>query len=789
MAQRIFDKGCCNPLNLHDKPACNGVRKISKNYAAKYSAFKIKEDLYICATCRKKLAIEEKSLQEIQLPEPTDNESSCSNDKESTEENVYVDKDTELKLFNESLISGIGESPVKKQKLLQGIHYVEEKVHKINDAVRTKFQILSPSTAKEISKASSETIGQEEEMINQLKEKFRTTEKRSEKLQILTVLPKSWSRNKIQEEFNVTQYMARQAKNLVKEKGIMSLPNKRLPTFPPETVNIIQKFYKCEEVSRIMPGKKDYKSVRKEGVKVQEQKHLILCNLREAYELFKSKNPSIKVGFSKFAELRPKECILVGGAGTHTVCVCTVHQNMKLMLIGSSLSSYTKGEKFHLCDYGNCLAAITCNESSTNCFFDQCSNCKSKFNNFAEFLEMIFEKNMIDDISYKRWLSTDRATLESITKPVSEFTEDFCTNLQILKRHDYITKQQSTFCREKKDALNDGEIMILGDFAENYSFILQDAAQGYHWNNAQATLHPFVCYYKDRGELKHVNVVIISNCLIHDTIAVHLFQKKLLEMLKTKIPFEIKKSIYFSDGAVSQYKNYKNFINLCHHEADFKMKAEWHFFATSHGKGPCDGLGGTIKRLAAKASLQRPYNDQIMTPRQLFDFGKENIEGIFFLYSSTEEWLNEKTLLKERFDTASTIPGTQKLHSFVPISLSELQVKFVSNITDFQTVRVVKQTSLLFEDIKGFVTAMYDKKWYLACVLQTYPDIMEVKLTFLEPNGPSPSFKYPRRTDILTLPQSDILSIVDPKTVTGRMYQLSDKESNKASKLLNEKLS
>ena len=76
--------------------------------------------------------------------------------------------------------------------------------------------------------------------------------------------------------------------------------------------------------------------------------------------------------------------------------------------------------------------------------------------------------------------------------------------------------------------------------------------------------------------------------------------------MKTKIPGEINKLIYFSDGAASQYKNFKNFINLCHHEKDFDMKAEWHFFATSHGKVPCDGLGGTIKRLAAKASLQRP---------------------------------------------------------------------------------------------------------------------------------------------------------------------------------------
>ena len=63
------------------------------------------------------------------------------------------------------------------------------------------------------------------------------------------------------------------------------------------------------------------------------------------------------------------------------------------------------------------------------------------------------------------------------------------------------------------------------------------------------------------------------------------------------------------------------------------IDAEWHFFfATSHGKGPCDGIGGTVKRLAAKASLQRPYSEQIMTPRQLFQFDEDNISGISFFY-------------------------------------------------------------------------------------------------------------------------------------------------------------
>ena len=68
------------------------------------------------------------------------------------------------------------------------------------------------------------------------------------------------------------------------------------------------------------------------------------------------------------------------------------------------------------------------------------------------------------------------------------------------------------------------------------------------------------------------------------------------------------KIIYVSDGCAAQYKNRKNFINLCYHMDDFGVPAEWHFFATSHGKTAADGVAGTLKRLATKASLQNPHN-------------------------------------------------------------------------------------------------------------------------------------------------------------------------------------
>ena len=70
-----------------------------------------------------------------------------------------------------------------------------------------------------------------------------------------------------------------------------------------------------------------------------------------------------------------------------------------------------------------------------------------------------------------------------------------------------------------------GEFLVVGDNSENYSFIVQDAVQGYHWNNSQVMLHPFVYYYTGQGniELQNGSYVIISECNIHDSVAVHYF--------------------------------------------------------------------------------------------------------------------------------------------------------------------------------------------------------------------------------------------------------------------------
>ena len=87
---------------------------------------------------------------------------------------------------------------------------------------------------------------------------------------------------------------------------------------------------------------KDYMTIKNnDGEKLRVQKRLVYCNLKELFQSFMLKYPDCKDGFSKFAELRPKECVLAGASGTHTVCVCIIHQNVKLMIEGQKKNTTT----------------------------------------------------------------------------------------------------------------------------------------------------------------------------------------------------------------------------------------------------------------------------------------------------------------------------------------------------------------------------------------------------------------------------------------------------------------
>ncbi|KAJ8668573.1 hypothetical protein QAD02_010236 [Eretmocerus hayati] len=124
-----------------------------------------------------------------------------------------------------------------------------------------------------------------------------------------------------------------------------------------------------------------------------------------------------------------------------------------------------------------------------------------------------------------------------------------------------------------------------------------------------------------------------------------------------------------------QYKNKTNFLNLCHHRKDFGLDGEWHFCATSHGKGACDGLGGCSKRSGKKARSQRPTSGQIQNVEDLVQWTNTWDSKIITLFIPNREIEESERFLDGRSELVKTVEGTTGYHCFGPIEEETIRVR------------------------------------------------------------------------------------------------------------------
>ena len=185
-------QSCCNPFNLpghtwssHKK----NLRPVTAWMCEKVPHINI--SMKICDTCRKKLSKEsldatESVTSEFDIPTPTSSQ--------ATESDPLFCHGSEAISSLNMCLAEIGETPFSKSRARSKI-YCGQKVKKITEALQHTVITGAP-------------IDDGTEIIQQLKEKFQETTRRSEKLQVLTVLPKSWSVKKVQHEFGVSEYLA-----------------------------------------------------------------------------------------------------------------------------------------------------------------------------------------------------------------------------------------------------------------------------------------------------------------------------------------------------------------------------------------------------------------------------------------------------------------------------------------------------------------------------------------------------------------------------------------------------
>ena len=275
-------------------------------------------------------------------------------------------------------------------------------------------------------------------LIGQIKDKMCVSN-REKKVRLLTLAPESWTIKKTSEELHVTEYMVKRARELKKSKGILADPEKKKGfTIDDNIVENVIKMYESDEYSRMCPGKKDFVTVKINGVKQKKQKRLLLLKLKEIFIEFKKVYPDAKISFSKFCELRPKWCVNVNSRGMHSVCVCTYHQNVKLLLPAIPVK----------CEYVELMKHCVCSIDSRDCMLHMCTNCPGKaflYEILCDYFNVEGFELEEDTISYKQWVSTDRSSLLTIQSTVSEFIENASCMIYDLCSHHYIKEAQSSY--------------------------------------------------------------------------------------------------------------------------------------------------------------------------------------------------------------------------------------------------------------------------------------------------------------------------------------------------------
>ena len=223
------------------------------------------------------------------------------------------------------------------------------------------------------------------------------------KHKLLRTLP--WGEEKISKEMGVSRHTARKAKaeEAPRER------KRRKDKIPSEVEQMVKTFLLREDVSRTLPGARNFVIVRRHGTKLYLTKHHLLSKLSQAFDQFKLENESVKLGFSKFCEFRPVNCILTyNSSGLHQVCSCVLCENPRLMILTSnigecpefhSLVSHCDGRLTEL----DIVNQITCDEESDTCFLGRCTSCEELAEEMADSMAQILEDLEICDLRFDQW--------------------------------------------------------------------------------------------------------------------------------------------------------------------------------------------------------------------------------------------------------------------------------------------------------------------------------------------------------------------------------------------------
>ena len=315
------------------------------------------------------------------------------------------------------------------------------------------------------------------------------------------------------------------------------------------------------------------------------------------------------------------------------------------------------------------MQQFVCPNPREDCWFNSCEKCKDAliFQQAYPIETFTHSHNgdVNENITWYQWVSEESKTKDGKTmvhytkkKEENSFIEiydKFISTFNEFKTHHFIKRNQEMAYENNKKALDETgkKAVIQFDFAENYASLWQDEIQNAHFHKIHLTVFTGIIWCAGNSD----SYVVVSDNLCHDKHAIVPFLSHLLFQL----PATVTNVTLWSDGPRTQFKNRFLAKAILFLEKMHNIVINWRFFAAGHGKGPVDGIGGTVKRYVASKVLRR-QQDRV---NDLESFVAASSGCKVFVHPISKdniEEFNTKHNMKTLFEQADVIKGISKAH-------------------------------------------------------------------------------------------------------------------------------
>jgi hypothetical protein len=168
---------------------------------------------------------------------------------------------------------------------------------------------------------------------------------------------------------------------------------------PVNWVRKARSYFFREEVSKPLPNRR-YTTKYGPGYVMQ-------ISLKTCFRMFRVAEPEVKIGFTTFTTLRPRNVRLVG-KNQWIYCVCTVCQNIRYKLSSLNATASRDGKRdVRLNGFDDVLQTVLCKKSDNEryhkmeCIKRSCEACKDQGEKIKEHYEPLSRKEM--NLQWNHW--------------------------------------------------------------------------------------------------------------------------------------------------------------------------------------------------------------------------------------------------------------------------------------------------------------------------------------------------------------------------------------------------